>query len=69
MKRVSRAQLRGKPLDIDCKNTYTTNHEYGEEDKRVFCFGQYDEETEKVIRKCRECGAYVENAKPLERSI
>ena len=68
MKRVSRAQLRGKRLDIDCKNCYTTTNEYGEDDKRVFCYGLYDVENEGIVifKKCRECGAYVENAKPLK---
>lgn len=65
MKRVSRAQLRGKPLDADCKKAQRVSNEYVEEDKRVFCFGLFDMANDEVISKCRECMAYVENAEPL----
>lgn len=43
VKRVSRAQLRGQPLDPVCKRAKTTSGEYGAEDKRVFCYGMGDD--------------------------
>lgn len=68
MKRVSRAILRGKPLDRDCKSANTTTGEFGNDDKRVFCYGYTDAMTEEYLTKCKECGAFVYNAKPLEVS-
>lgn len=68
MKRVNRAQLRGKPLDEDCKRTYRTSHQYGSDDNRVFCYGLRNMFDDRLLRKCRECGAHVDNAEPPERS-
>lgn len=65
MKRVTRAELRGKRLDDDCKKAYTSNHEFGENDNRVFCLGLYDIETDYILDKCWPCRAFVDNAKPL----
>ena len=65
MKRVSRAQLRRRPLDLLCKKAHTTTNEYGPEDKRVFCYGficQMNDEPEEL---CAVCGAYVKNETPL----
>lgn len=36
---ISRAKLRGKALDNDCKTAHITSHEYGLDDDRVFCYG------------------------------
>lgn len=55
----TRAQLRGKKLDIDCRTAHTTTHEFGISDDRVFCYGLYDP------KNCINCAAYVENATPL----
>ena len=64
---ISRAKLRGKPLDSDCNRAHRTTHEYGVEDDRVYCYGLYEDTSDwKIREKCRECGAYVDNAKPLE---
>lgn len=68
MKKVNRAMLRGKPLDRDCKSAHTSTGEYGNDDRRVFCYGYIDCETEETLTKCKECGAFVYNAKPLEVS-
>lgn len=59
--RTSRASLRGKPLDADCKKANTTTHEMGTNDKRVFCYGLYacGGMSEDIDRKCLSCGAYV----------
>ena len=64
---ISRAKLRGKPLDSDCMRAYRTTHEYGAEDNRVYCYGLLEGMGDWSIRKkCKECGAYVDNATPLE---
>ena len=64
---TSRAKLRGKPLDSDCMRAYRTTHEYGMEDDRVYCYGLLEGMGDWSIRKkCRTCGAYVDNATPLE---
>lgn len=59
--RTSRASLRGKPLDEDCKKANTTTHEMGTNDKRVFCYGLYacGGMSEDIDRKCLSCRAYV----------
>ena len=68
MKKVNRARLRGKPLDEDCKSTNRTTGEFGNDDRRVFCYGLIDAMTDEYLTKCKECGAFVYNAKPLEVS-
>lgn len=62
----NRAVQRGKPLDKDCYLCKTTTHEYGLNDDRVFCYGLEDRATDEPLQKCRECGAFVWNSKPLE---
>ena len=65
---IDRAELRGKPLDVDCMLACRTTNEYGIKDDRVFCYGLYEDMSDwKIQRKCRECKAYVDNAEPLER--
>lgn len=61
---ISRKQLRGKPLDIDCKRARQTTHEYGWQDNRVFCYGLIDRMTDEHLQKCKECRAFVDNAEP-----
>ena len=68
MKRISRAKLRGKPLDPDCKKANTTTNEYGLEDKRVYCFGIWEAMTEEPIEMCNICGAFFRNSTPLKIS-
>ena len=68
MKKVNRAVLRGKPLDSDCKSANTTTGEFGNDDKRIFCYGLIDAMNDEYLTKCKECGAFVYNAKPLEVS-
>lgn len=65
MKRVSRAQLRGKSLSAMCKKAHTTTNEYGLGDKRVFCCGIWEAMTEEPVADCKLCGAFVWNEKPL----
>ena len=69
-KRITRRKLRGKPLDDDCKKAITTTHEYGMNDNRVFCLGLRWEGYEDIVYcdKCKECGALIDNSKPLEAS-
>lgn len=66
MKKVNRAILRGKPLDRDCISANTTTGEFGNDDRRVFCYGLIDTMTDEYLMKCKKCGAFVYNAKPLE---
>lgn len=67
---VNRAQLRGKPLDKDCKRANTITNEYGTQDDRVFCYGLYEEPTDWLIKKkCLECKAFVNNAEPLKGGV
>ncbi|MCI9640443.1 hypothetical protein ACDL92_11900 [Ihubacter sp. mB4P-1] len=66
-KRISRATIRGKRLDDDCKQAHTTSHEYGSDDNRVFCYGIYGGWD--IADKCKECKAYVYNAEPPEGMI
>lgn len=63
---ISRAKLRGKKLDKDCKRAYTSSHEYGSDDDRVFCYGLVDHSTDELIEKCQNCKALVWNAAPPE---
>lgn len=66
MKRVSRAQLRGKPLDKDCYGCNISKNEYGPNDNRCFCYGLVDPGGDS-IDKCRGCGAFADNAKAPRR--
>lgn len=66
MKRVNRTMLRGKPLDSDCKSANTATGEYGDYDCRVYCYGYIDAMNDEYLEKCKVCGAFVYNAKPLE---
>lgn len=63
---ISRAKLRGKKLDEDCKSCYTSTNEYGQDDDRVFCYGLVDYSTDELIEKCKNCKALVWNSTPLE---
>lgn len=62
---INRATLRGKPLDIDCLLARQSSHEYGLNDKRIFCYGLIDCMCDEYLEKCRKCGAFVDNAEPL----
>jgi hypothetical protein len=65
MKKVTRADLRGKPLDRDCYDAHTTTNEYGKEDNRVYCLGLGDKQTDELLKKCLNCKANVIHAEPL----
>ena len=65
---VNRAQLRGVALDADCRRAHTTQHEYGMEDERIFCYGIVDTMTDDCLPKCGEFRAFVQNAEPPEGS-
>ena len=66
---INRAKLRGKPLDEDCKKAKTTSCEYGIYDGRIFCLGIVDMKNDEYLSKCRECGAFVDNAEPIESIV
>lgn len=63
---INRAQLRGKPLDTDCKMAQTSRYEYGPEDDRVFCLGLQNCMDDAYLEKCNTCGAFICNAWPPE---
>lgn len=64
---ISRAMLRGKPLDDDCRRANHTTHEYGIKDDRVFCYGLYKEQSEtEICDECLKCKAFINNAEPLK---
>ena len=62
----NRAKMRGEPLEEFCKKADTTTHEYGPDDHRIFCHGLIDPRDGYPCDECRNCGAYVGNARPLE---
>lgn len=65
MKRVSRAQLRGKPLDEDCRRYGRPDpYQYGWFDKRCFCTGIWNNMYDDFEKKCQECSAWGGNAVP-----
>ena len=70
MSKVSRAKLRGTPLEPYCKKANTTTHEFGKEDNRVYCYGLYQNNisgtSEEIAECCRKCKAYIDNATPLK---
>lgn len=71
MKRISRAMLRGKALEPYCKKANTTSMEYGSEDKRVYCYGLYQNNisgtSDEIADCCKQCKAYIDNITPLEK--
>ena len=66
MKKITRSDLRGKPLDKDCHSAHRTSGEYGKDDNRIFCFGLADKRNDELLKKCIECKAHVLNAEPLK---
>ena len=67
MKKITRADLRGKPLDRDCHKAYRTTNEYGAEDDRVFCLGLIDCMTDELLEKCKDCDAHIDHITPLRK--
>lgn len=65
---ISRAKLRGKVLDKDCKTAHTTSHEYGLEDDRAFCYGLVDLSNDELLEKCKICKAYIDNSEPYTQT-
>lgn len=70
MNKISRAKLRGEPLEPYCKRANTTTNEFGKEDNRVYCYGLYQNNisgtSEEIAECCRKCKAYIDNATPLK---
>lgn len=48
---ITRATLRGKPLDDDCKIAKISKHEYGMNDDRCYCYGLVDSRTDDTLEK------------------
>lgn len=71
MNRINRAKLRGIPLEPYCKEANTTTNEFGKEDKRVYCFGLYDNNFPNrlgdfICDECKNCKAFIDNITPLD---
>ena len=47
------------------KKAKTLTNEYGPQDNRLFCYGLVDCSTEVYLEKCINCGAFINNAKPI----
>ena len=60
---ISRAKLRGKKLDKDCKKAHTEHDLYHD---KMFCLGLIDLSNDELLEKCKICKANVENAESLE---
>jgi len=58
---INRAQLRGKPLDKDCKRAHTwpVGNKNG-------CFGIIDLMTDELFEECAQCGALIGNIEHRE---
>lgn len=66
MRRINRAQLRGKPLDEDCKQFGRSEScQFGPDDRRCFCSGIWDRMRDEYLRKCITCPAWNSNATPI----
>ena len=63
---ITRAELRGKPLDSDCYRANKSLHESGFNDDRVFCYGLYKDMADEIKDKCKECKAFAGNAEPYK---
>ena len=57
--KMNRAELRGKKLEVFCKEAKTTTNEHGLNDNRVFCYGLNDSSTDSLIHECKDCKAHV----------
>lgn len=66
---ITRAKLRGRKLDKDCRRAHTTTHEYDKNDNRIFCYGLCRAGGEIVLPECIVCKAYAYNAEPPETEI
>jgi len=63
---ISREKMRGESLDDDCNEAQISRNEYGPQDHRCFCYGLIDCSTESYLKKCIECSAFTDNAKPMQ---
>ena len=63
-KTIDRKHLRNAPLHWFCGKAYTTRHEYGPDDNRVFCYGTVDMMTDEYLVACKKCKAFVYNSTP-----
>lgn len=66
MKKITRADLIGHKLDLECHRAKTTTNEYGLDDNRVFCYGLHIGDFT-PLDKCRNCKAFVYNAEPPKK--
>ena len=63
-RKMTRAELRGRPLDGDCYLAGTVSGIREEDDKRIYCRGRANGSNGNVNKKCVNCGAYINNETP-----
>ena len=60
MGRITRADLRGKPLiKYVCYDATISHHECGPQDNRQYCYGIIDKRNDELIPECAKCKAHV----------
>lgn len=68
MYKISRAKLRGKPLEPYCKKANTTL-----EDNKIYCYGLYQNNisgtSEDIAECCKKCKAFIDNITPLKEVL
>lgn len=64
----TRADMRGKPLEKECRRARVSRFECGPNDDRVFCCGLVDPMYDDYAKECWECGAFCLNAMPNEEA-
>lgn len=60
-KLINRADLRGKPLDNDCKTAHICSIELDTGIKICHCYGIIDCYTDDYLEKCKTCKAFEGN--------
>ena len=66
-KKVPREELRGAPLDKDCKYAFSSTSYFGAFENRELCCGLFEDmKTGKKREKCLKCGAYFKNCKVVK---
>ena len=65
MKKITRADLRGKHLEPFCQKAQISNYECGPKDNRQYCYGLVSKQTDELIYECANCKANVRYVTPL----
>lgn len=65
MKKVNRQELRGKPLEVDCKCASTDYEIVNNKIKYTYCLGWVDKRNDEIIDRCKNCKAFVDNVSTM----